>query len=716
MDGQSQMIELKGIVRNRTKLGVEDGQCEDIINMRFRNGAWRPSGDGKFVFVMGATDNSKPYVTASYEQIYVHTNIYRHVLGVRDSTLYWFAEIDKDGETFYPLDNTSDRSSWPTDYQSLPTAPVALTTVTGDVWITQTGHLLTIIDEDKSFEYLVFKTGDQVYIKPITDNVVDNDKRELYPFGQIHFNYHAPKPELLFEERTINLARGQDGRAYKEDDYVTKNHPYLCLKLVESSSTTDDVKTITKGMFGEIAENNVFSQPLLVCAAVKLYDGTYAYASNPVLIYPRQQASAKRLYKKEEDGSVVIDNFENCQHYNDSSITSHYPTSSGVTQEQEGVVQRLILNGTPVTSYTGVIDTRHVNQTSAHLGYPYSYQLPQIEVTNMEEDILPSLFPCVQMLGETGDWYVALLGYDLVMSISDYSILEKNKDIFQSLCVFITPEVQNYDVDHEYTYYFPTFLHRQSEDIIYDLTHSPMYLLKEYKISELSMHKENQKIDLSSKEDENILKNIVEQEQLPIEATSRTTYLPKVSYMYNGRLHIANYKSYPFFGYPLDLFHLHNHSVKVEDGKWFPNDTTQKVLRNLTGNSDDILQFPKAQKAITNIPDLVNAGAPYFLMQVHIDADQGEQIVCRYIPAYNPSTPEEGRADFIEDLNALLTFPDVRANKMEIFYVSSYSSGNVYIKHKAFDLKPHPYMNMAYYIDPDLKPIKLADFDDYEQE
>jgi hypothetical protein len=36
-------------------------------------------------------------------------------------------------------------------------------------------------------------------------------------------------------------------------------------------------------------------------------------------------------------------------------------------------------------------------------------------------------------------------------------------------------------------------------------------------------------------------------------------------------------------------------------------------------------------------------------------------------------------------------------------------------KKKTFELKPHPYLNLAYYISPDLKPIKLADFENFKE-
>jgi hypothetical protein len=221
---------------------------------------------------------------------------------------------------------------------------------------------------------------------------------------------------------------------------------------------------------------------------------------------------------------------------------------------------------------------------------------------------------------------------------------------------------------------------------------------------------------MSSDRYKGVLSNITSQKTLPIEATIRQTYIPKVSYEYNSRLHIANYKSLPFFGYPIDLFHLHNHSVKVEKGAWFKG-----VLPNLVANNDEHLQYPKEQVSINTYQDLIDAKSPYFLVRVHIETSQGDQVVSRYIQAYDTTNAQEGRADFIEDLNPLLTYPDSRAKKMEIFYVGKYTEANgiygegVFGKKKTFELKPHPYLNLAYYISPGLKPIKLADFENYKE-
>ena len=75
-------ISLQGIVHNATKIGVQDGQCEDLVNLRFKDGSWRTSGDGKHVFSMNYQSNVPNTSGVSYTQLFIHTNIYRHLLGV----------------------------------------------------------------------------------------------------------------------------------------------------------------------------------------------------------------------------------------------------------------------------------------------------------------------------------------------------------------------------------------------------------------------------------------------------------------------------------------------------------------------------------------------------------------------------------------------------------------------------------------------------------
>ena len=188
MQGTPKAIQIQGIVRNATVIGAQDGQAEDLINLRFMDGSWRACGDGRLInFTMGA----------EYTQLYVHTNVYHHLLGVNNGTLYWFAEIGTDGVSFYSLDGTTSRTNWPQDMQSLPTSPVALTTVTSDLDIVQAGHLLSIIGGDVMISAL-FSTVKNEYIILTLGDAADNTNRRLYPFGEIYFN--ISKDEELLED------------------------------------------------------------------------------------------------------------------------------------------------------------------------------------------------------------------------------------------------------------------------------------------------------------------------------------------------------------------------------------------------------------------------------------------------------------------------------------------------------------------------------------
>lgn len=75
-----------------------------------------------------------------------------------------------------------------------------------------------------------------------------------------------------------------------------------------------------------------------------------------------------------------------------------------------------------------------------------------------------------------------------------------------------------------------------------------------------------------------------------------------------------------------------------------------------------------------------------------------------------------GETNFLEDLDPLLTFPDYRAKKMDIYLTvpaGVYAQGDskYMLRHKEFELKPHPYLNLAYYMEPNLRPIKWSDFE-----
>lgn len=650
----------QGIVRNQTKIGVQDGQSDDLVNLRFLDGSWRASGNGRQIENFSGT---------GYTQLYVHTNVYHHLLGVHDGTLYWFAEIGTDGVTFYPLDSTTDRSQWTEGMMDLPTEPVALTTVTGNMWVTQTGHLLTIIDEADDFEHFVFKTSTKEYIEVNMDVNGKPTDRSLYPFGQVHFNCYCP-----------NHGDGYEVKLPTDTIFQTENEAFGW--AVE-----------------KMKDQNKFCQPFLAIACIKLYDGSYLYASNPSYIHPRE--AMNNLWLKAEY-LYVVPTYE-------GEITEiiHPGEIVRCSHPTDGTVQQLQnyggLNDDTPLPFAGIIDVEGLS--------------------NLYEDGV------TQYAKEDRKYCPQFIGSDLCLSVSSnvIDLLENNKEVFTSLCIFVTEQALTRSTKvsvtnpTEYMSYDEVWAgktgtalswasgrkycaFRKPEYVKRDLLHSPFYLLREYKSTELYDFLSGKIVDITDAEYAGLLKNLVQQKTLDTEALSRTTYLPKVSYMYNGRLHIANYKSHPFFGYPIDLFHLHNHSVKVQDGEWFKG-----VLPNLADNNDAYLQYPKTQHCF---PATYSSAIKYFAyITVDIDTTQGMQRVVRYIEPYEIGSGKDGRADFIENLNPLLTYPDTRAKSMSIRIFkeeTTYQGGAIYLDYyKTVELKPHPYLNIAYYIDPDLKPIEF---------
>ena len=253
------------------------------------------------------------------------------------------------------------------------------------------------------------------------------------------------------------------------------------------------------------------------------------------------------------------------------------------------------------------------------------------------------------------------------------------------------------------------FKNRSIDDIQNELLNSSMYLLKEYKVEELSSGDTSFIVDLQKAEDDGLLKNIALQKTLPIEAMSRTSYLPKCAYSYNGRLHIANYDSVQFHGYPADAFQKSNHSVKIVDSSIHPH----LGLPYLELFNDSHLQGDKTRRLFieqwqddaekNNYLELAKSkGTCFAYIRTTIETIVGEQVVTRYIPPFDVDAVHFSKT-WAEDLNAFISFPDIRAKRMEIrffFYSPDDRQGAYYLK--VFDLKPHKYLNLAYYIDANI--------------
>lgn len=750
-------IEMRGIVHNASKLSVEDGQMEDLVNLRFKDGSWRTTGDGKHVFTMGKIAGDVAGTTEQYSQLYVHTNVYRHILGVRNGSLWWFGNIDAEGVF------------------SAQVPAVEVAKVKGDLYLCQTGHLLTIIDE-AGFQYAMYKTsaGDYVLLNPDTNG--QQSDRGYYPFGQIHFNYTPAEGDgdgVITVDKTGEEGWEEWGNAF---DYgsggevigINNGNKGVLVDVVPGESLDDCYKTLHNEMvsiYGRMREKNHFTDPFLVCTAIKLYDGSYLYASVPTLIFPYQQT-----YNTAKNGgarSVVHETEQNYYEENrykyDKLITDDLgAVPDGMIRDLSGVEEiNYSMNG--VGGFKGTVACK-LKATNTYVTTEKSKTHPERQHARQGGDDVFGAFRNGIYAGHTSilfnsgipiqdyhnAWHFQVRGADLCVSIEQelIDIIMENNDIFKSLCIFVTPQSSVYEMDRDvdnidhpyghtnisldagwvgevthggvdYSVWMSAANHvycpnRRTDEAIHDeLLHSQFYLLKEYDVNGLQVLLNNPVVDLSAYEDTNILRDITTQETLQVESSGRYTYIPKVQYNYNGRLHIANYKQYQFHGYPLETFHLHNHCLRYASGSWYKH-----TLRNLVGYHDETLSAPREEIAAVVgaasasdrqlVEQLVSErDAVWAYVETNITTNNGVQVVSRYIPlalrrTFADST--EG-VDFIESLNPILSFPDNRATKMRI-RLCRFDFNTDYADEDArtwldydttYELTAHSYLNMAYY-------------------
>lgn len=678
MEGNDYTLDLKGILRSKSKLNVPDGQCDDLVNLRFKDGSWCTSDGGTQVYDMGDT---------VYCQLFVHTNVYRHLLGVRDNQLWWFADIDSDG--VFTAKET----------------PISICIVSGSIAITQTGHLLTIVDDAgaNGFDYYVYHTYTDTYKSPNIDENGKSSDKGIYPFGQVKLNFELNTDSYEVKKSDWQIIQGLN-ESFLDFTQGNENSGWL------GNTRKSEARAYIQEVLANMKSKNKFTRPFLACVAIELYDGSFVLASNPIFMFPNE---AGNMRYKIANGNTLSD----CRFIEngwtlgiENDIYRFFPLNEDSPENSVYVNNNVFSFSDTIPSvWNGYIGRASMNYSGsdAHTFH-----------------------------NETSNYTFKCYGSDLNLYIENSKILEDNKDLFKSVCIFITPEVEFYkyqdaagtDTDVVFnvirqigdngngsklglqmlTYDIEL---RDKSDIIYDLTHSNFYLLKRLTVN----NNLNGTVDLSGTEDEGLLANIVQSTDiLPTVANSRTAYLPKCTYSYNGRLHLANYTSYQFHGYPLNWFFGHNAGLVAN---------SNSAYCGITGYSE-AEGNPQWRKVKTNyikvtqsdtyyeeyVSKLIQKGRSFAFVKVTIEGSEAEQTVVRYVkPSSNVSVENSLLCSdsYLYSLNPLLTFPDVRAKEMTIYYCVLAYNNNIYTYSKTFTLTKHPYLNLAYYIDPEMKPITL---------
>lgn len=697
MQGTPKAIEIKGIVRNATVIGAQDGQAEDLINLRFMDGSWRASGDGRLVYTMSGTQ---------YTQLYVHTNVYHHLLGVNNGTLYWFANIDVDQTTFSPL-----------------TTPIAIGEVADptDITYSQVGHLLTYISAGTNTSYLFSEHKGQ-YIKKYLDYNGNATDEFLAPVGQMdvytkvrtdqHYTENSAHPKMCAYR--YPEPPGLDSSGYGYDN---------------SAASHQLILAGTAAIRAKLEEENSFHLPFLVVVAYKLYDGSYIAAHAPKLVIPNEYMDASYVDMK----GISLADYRD--HQTSVEMTMNTPTRRIYVCPRNIFTQ----SGTNIKS----IETQKVTDCY-HKSY-YTSRFPSANPviymskgTVGESMILPNqimftneeTLPTVGSFAYVGDKAFALGTYnDLYLRCG--KVNKSMEGIITDVCVFISPWINPYkkitDTDGVYVekpYYFR--LYDDEYEIVYghirvrktmseiqdEIANTTFYLYKKIDFSTLT------ESEIKLEVEAGVLKNIVKQDRLPNEAFDRNSYMAKVLYTYNSRLHMANYSKRLFLGYPISEF---QRAVSVKSR--FESSQTKIPVIKVTGE----VAYSESQ-AIANAEALLQAAILQYNKQyggaLVTIKDASNDIIrkaSRYLKASDLSLKQTISEDTDEDdldtytcileayttanwFETMVSYPSTSATQLQlsIAYVtvtgtaSSPTTTSRKSNTVAFTLKPMLYYNVSF--------------------
>ena len=497
--------------------------------------------------------------------------------------------------------------------------------VAGSVSITQTGNILNILTSD-GIKYAMWRNNEYIHVN-------HNISIDIDIFSDVKKREGSPET-FVFTGSGIPI----------EGDEL-RNETAKALYAKQKRILND------KGLL---------TGYVLAVAAVEMFDGNIIYVTNPVLL-----AQTGDKYKRYSNLTVSKDaNTSYTYDYqNNPTLFNDFKGESSL-QEPEWIADNYrSYTTTDIHYHAGIPDSIPLSGPQTD-GIPIT-MINGSTVNNGDitsSDILPHV--CA-----TGDELFIKITSTLDASLSN---------LVKSISVYITPEVSLYDFTHIGTVkkgYFTT----DTNFSLFIINTSPVLktakqlrdeLMSQanfYKVQEITLAEANSsvgqtiQVDLKGKLGDNLLTR----EALPVD-TVRHTIKAVNQIVYNSRLHLLDYSTTLFCGYPLSNFKA------IPGGGHFP---------------------------------IVNTWENFsWWMEVTIVLSTGISKVVS--SKFNTA---------ISDLNPLLSYPDARATSIKL-YISGSTTENIegigpvisYHKYeKEFTLTKHQYHNFAYYISPDFKPIPI---------
>jgi hypothetical protein len=659
-DGRSVNIELRGISRNGSAGMQTDGCMDEIINLRQEAGTLRPVG--------AYSSLNRDVDMSGYDKVFVHTTaIWKNYLGVRGKehnySLEYFAIGIENSISPITPQNIGDCGS-------------------NDVEFNQAGNIAVLCGESTYF-CLRYDVKSRKYIRITNDFNGQAEDRILPPNLDIRFrvdlNTYTPTySSKEIPEPIITVCQtAEDARKSSEDERKE------CSKLtMQRILRKEREKGRLKGFFKLIYAYELFdgshilqSQPILMPQAndkcVRWSSGNLNYLTDDVVWYQSFLYGLEAVWNE-----VCIRN------YGSQGWTEHYEGDNNIY-------------------YRPVAPSRSIPYSLAQkfAGIDYTHNLfccIGLDDEQLKRDMSHYTHLCVS--------YSNRLQYKIKSGISS-----EYKDVFKGVSVFITREVYGYDTgsnsnrshieadDYKVENYI--FNPKTDVDIIKELEANSVY----YKVANISFDKlqsptkEWVDIDLGT---DKILANLEAQDRLRVSEDERKSYMPKTSFTYNGRLHIADYRNIAFRGFPLNYFYNEEGRGQFETKR---NIIWRHKVDNEIRDEWRVRNFPMISVEVdieTNTDDIkVVRYEKVPLLSRGITVDDSTIGVLGIL--------NENNGVSTYSLNPMVSYPDGRAKKITITIQDCRDRQN-YLKRLVLPLKEDELNNCAYYISPDLKPIDIT--------
>lgn len=701
-----------GIVRNTSNTASKDGQMEELINLRSKNGSLKSIPP--MVAIQGLPANE-------YQNVYIHNNsAYKHLLGVKNNMLYYFADMDIDN-VVYMLNNDKVQE---------------IVSLKETATMSQIGNICVFIDDEAmKYVYWTAEGRENRYKVITTDYNGDLFSDVTYPDGKIDLRATARMDDVYTSAGNPEHRKGIIATHYETElSGLIENVP-------GADSKKQNVKALIASARNEEKKLGRIHGFVMVCTAIELYDGSYILHSRPTLL---NQAVDNRI----RFGGVSLIDFEQ---WNDEFKEDRYSVYFKNAIPPDSVIET---HNNPNEGIMRRIETRKVissnqNETefawkiwnNSDLGTPYitfkyipllnkwegrrNYEFGDGYIKNAE-NLIPNFSCHAYPYSQQDKTLLRLITYSNKIQFRINNKIEDNfKGFVKSVNVFMTSEVfgQDYDnvaffgdpaTDIMYHKWSTTYIPQKKDDsvILEEIDKlRQFYLIKSIPISEYNNLPLSEWIDIDL-ENGQILVNLTAQKELPIDAYSRNTLYPKCSMLYNGKLHIGNYGEQKFKGFPVDYFSTRQYSVETQTPyQTLPPSLVYETAEHLYGD-----ELPtRVIRYIKNSSDASpNDLLTMMLFRTTIISENFQKTYVWRAKEFKTATGTDTFVSRYSNLNPMLSYPDINAQSIDV-YLYTYDpiiSDWVELYSKEFSLKQGA-LNYAYYMSPDLKPIDIFDIDKF---